>query len=88
MVPPPLYMDNIFGRMNTTLINKVVHDLVPQIAEANGLDWISIYHLLGGVELLQSGLLPNRFEIGTELAHKHKRHYKVSHDLETIHQSV
>jgi acyl-CoA thioesterase-1 len=57
MVPPPLYVENIYDGMNTTLINKVVHDLVPQIAEANGLDWISIYDLLGGDELLHAELI-------------------------------
>jgi acyl-CoA thioesterase-1 len=75
MVPPPLYIDGVFD-MNTTLINSYVHDLVPKIAEANGVDWISVFDLLGGADLLHpeyisDGCHPTNlghYQIGLKLA--------------------
>jgi lysophospholipase L1-like esterase len=51
LVPPPLYIEGVYD-MNTTLINSYVHDLIPKIASATGVDYVSIYDALGGDELL------------------------------------
>ena len=49
-VPPPLMQDTVYG-MNETVINEVLPELIPRIAEANGIpkeNIIDVFSALGG----------------------------------------